>query len=159
MTEILIQFNMKYIYFTSLERQGLAISQNLFPFWFLGTTPIPAPNVRVSKRSYGQHSLPSIEPVTLWLRGWPLTSKQPSPCGSVASVQDLRIKGPWFDSQFGQILRRTYDSQCDRIHPSLTEVHVSTIVIWETSKWLGKNIVRSKKNSMKLWISSPAAAI
>ena len=38
---------------------------------------------------------------------------------------------------------------------------VSTTVTWESSQWLGKNIVRSTglKNSRKVWIGALAAAI
>ena len=36
---------------------------------------------------------------------------------------------------------RIDDSHCDRIHSSLTAV--STTVMWESSQWLGDNIVRS----------------
>ena len=49
-------------------------------------------------------------------------------------------------------LQRINVSHCDRIHSSLSFLSiVSTTVIWESSQWLGKNIVRStyQKNCRK----------
>ena len=60
------------------------------------------------------------------------------------------------------------DSHCDRIHSFLNAVPcfdklsvVSTMVMWESSKWLGKSIVGStgQKNSWKAWIGALATMI
>ena len=63
---------------------------------------------------------------------------------SVGSVADLRTGGRWFDHRLGQysfsglmILIAT-----GVILLSLLSV-VSTMIMWESSQWLGKNIVRS----------------
>ena len=62
---------------------------------------------------------------------------------SVGSVADLRTGGRWFDPRLGQ-----YSFQglmiviaTGFIPLSLLSV-VSTMVIWESSQWLGVNIVR-----------------
>ena len=55
---------------------------------------------------------------------------------SVDSVADLRTGGRWFIPRLGQNSFRGF------IPFSLLSV-VSTMVMWESSQWLGKNIVRS----------------
>ena len=79
------------------------------------------------------------------------------PHSSVGSIVDLRTGGRWFDPWLGQ-----YSFQglmmviaTGFIPLSLLSV-VSTMVLWESSQWLGKNIVRStgKKNSRKAWIGA-----
>ena len=66
------------------------------------------------------------------------------PHSSVGSVADLRRGGRWFDPRLGQ-----YSFQglmiviATGIIP-LSLLHVvSTMVMWENSQWLGKNIIRS----------------
>ena len=52
-------------------------------------------------------------------------------------------------------------SHCNRIYSSLTLSVVSTMVMWESSQWLGGNIVQStgKKNSRKALIHALAATM
>ena len=68
----------------------------------------------------------------------------PSPHSSVISVADMRTRGRWFDPRVGQ-----YSFQglmiviATRFIPLLPLSVVSTMAIWESSQWLGNNIVRS----------------
>ena len=81
---------------------------------------------------------------------------QAEPHRSFGSFADLRTGGRWFDPRPWPIFfRRIDDGHCNRIQSSLLSV-VSTMVMWESSQWRGKNIVRStgKKNSRKAWIGA-----
>ena len=66
------------------------------------------------------------------------------PHSSVGSVVDLRTGGRWFNPWLGQFsfLRLMIVIATGFILLSLMSV-VSTMVLWESSQWLGKNIVRS----------------
>ena len=81
-----------------------------------------------------------------------LTSIQttPSPCGSVGSVQNMRIGGHWFNPRLGQYSFQRLMIVTATGFISLSPLPiVSTMVIWESSQWLWKNIVQStgkKKN-------------
>ena len=44
------KFMFKHIYFTSIEKQVLTTYANLSRFFFLGTTPVPAPNVWANEK-------------------------------------------------------------------------------------------------------------
>ena len=91
-----------------------------------------------------------------------LHAKESEPHSSVGSVVDLRTGCCLFDPRLGQ-----YSFQglmmvivIGFVPFSLLSV-VSTMGVWESSQWLGKNIVRSTgyKNSRKAWIGALAAAI
>ena len=60
------------------------------------------------------------------------------------SVEDLRKGGRWFDPQLGQY---TFQGLMIVIATGLFPLSllamVSTIVTWESSQWLGKNVLRS----------------
>ena len=64
-----------------------------------------------------------------------------SPIGSIA---DFRTEGSWFDPQLGQNSVRglMIVIAVGFIPLSLLSI-VSTMVMWENSQWLGKNIVQS----------------
>ena len=64
------------------------------------------------------------------------------PHSSVGSVAYLRTGGHWFDPRFGQYssLGLMIVIVTGFIALSLLSV-VSTLVIWESSQWLGKHIV------------------
>ena len=66
------------------------------------------------------------------------------PHSSVGSVADLRTGGRWFDPRLGQYSFRglIIVIATGFIPLSLLSV-VQTMVRWENSQWLGKNIVRS----------------
>ena len=64
--------------------------------------------------------------------------------GAVGSVQELRIGGRWFGPRHGQysfqglmIVRATGFSPLSPLSI------VSTMVMWESSQWLGKNIMQN----------------
>ena len=84
------------------------------------------------------------------------------PYSSVGSVKDLRTAGRWFDLRLGQSsFRGLVIVIATQFIPLSPLSVVSTMVMWESNHWLGKNIVRStgKKNSGKAWIGELAAAI
>ena len=63
---------------------------------------------------------------------------------SVGSVADLRTGGPWFDPRLGQYSFRGLMIVVARGFIPLSPLSVvSTMVMWESSHWHGKNIVRS----------------
>ena len=71
---------------------------------------------------------------------------------SVGSVQDWRTGGRWFDPRLGQYsFRGLMIVIATEFIPLSPLSAVSAMVMWKSSKWLGKNIVRStgKKNSRK----------
>ena len=66
------------------------------------------------------------------------------PHGSVGRVADLRTGGCWFDPQHGQYsLQGLMIVIATRFIPLSPLSFVSTMVLWESSQWLGNNIVRS----------------
>ena len=74
--------------------------------------------------------------------------KDPSraePYSSVGSVADLRTEGRWFDPRLGQYSLRRFMIVIATTFIALSPLSVfSTIVtMWESSQWLGKNIVRT----------------
>ena len=62
------------------------------------------------------------------------------PHSSVGRVTDFRTGGRWFDPRPGQYLFPGLIIETGFIPLSLLSV-VSTMVMWESSKWLGKNIM------------------
>ena len=68
----------------------------------------------------------------------------PSPISSVGSVTDVRTGGRWFDLRLGQYsfwgLMIVIATGFIPFSPLSV---VWTMVMWESSQWLGKNIVRS----------------
>ena len=90
------------------------------------------------------------------------TFRSAKPHGSVGSIADLRSESRWFDTWLGQ-----YSFQglmiviATAFIPLSLLSLVSTIVMWESSQWLGKNTVRStgEKNSRKACLGALAAAI
>ena len=86
-----------------------------------------------------------------------VTSAEPH--SSVSSVVDLRTGGRWFGPQ--TIFFPRIDDSATGFIPLSPLSIVSTMVMWESSQWLGKNILRStgQKNSRKTWIGTLAAAI
>ena len=54
-----------------------------------------------------------------------------------------------------------YDGSKVNLHPHSSLTAVSTMVLWESSQWLGLNILRSTrlKNSRKVWIGALSVAI
>ena len=66
------------------------------------------------------------------------------PHSSVSSVADMRTGGHWFDPRLDQYSFRglMMVMATGFIPLSLLSV-VSTMVMWESSQWLGKNIVQS----------------
>ena len=83
------------------------------------------------------------------------------PHSLVNSIADLRT-GHWFNPRLGQYSFRglMIVFATGFVPPSAMSV-VSTMVILESSQWLGKNIVQStgKKNSRKTWIGILTAMI
>ena len=91
---------------------------------------------------------------------YPKDRNQPSPIVQLVSVQDLRTGGRWYDSPapsifFPRIADRWFDPQLGQYSfrglliviatgfislPPLSIV--STMLMWESSQWLGENIVR-----------------
>ena len=84
------------------------------------------------------------------------------PHSSVGSVADLRTRGRWFDPRLSQYPFRglliVIATTCILLSPLSV---VPIMVMWESSHWLGKNIVRStgKKKSRKAWIGALDTAI
>ena len=81
---------------------------------------------------------------------------------SVSSVAALRTGGCWFDPGLGQYsLRGLMIVIATEFIPLSPLSVVSTIVVWESSQWLGNNIVRStgERNSRKAWIGALVAAM
>ena len=71
--------------------------------------------------------------------------KAPRPHGSVRSVDDLKTAGRWFEgSGSANIFSEAFMTVlATGFIPLSTLFLVSTMVRWESSQWLGKNIVRS----------------
>ena len=78
-----------------------------------------------------------------------ISNPLPSPCSLVGSVYDLRKRGRWFDPRLGQYSFRGFmiDTTTGFIPLSPLSVTVSTMVMWESSLWLRKNIVRSNSKN------------
>ena len=68
----------------------------------------------------------------------------PSPQRSVGSVQDMRTGGLCFEPPALPIFFQGLMIVTWTGFIPLSLLSVSTIVIWESSQWLGKNIVQSK---------------
>ena len=65
------------------------------------------------------------------------------PHSSVGSVADLRTGGRWFDPRFDQYsFRRLMIAIATGFIPLSPLSVVSTKVMWESSQWLGKKIMR-----------------
>ena len=63
---------------------------------------------------------------------------------SVGSVADLRTAGRWFDPRLGQYFFRGLMIVVATGFIPLSPLSVvSTMVMWESSQWLGRNIMRS----------------
>ena len=63
---------------------------------------------------------------------------------SVSSVMDLRTGGRWFDPRLGRYPFRGLMMVIATGFTPLSPLSVvSLMVMWESSEWLGKNIVRS----------------
>ena len=66
------------------------------------------------------------------------------PHSSVGSVAHLRAGGRWFDPRLGKYsFRGLMIVIATGFIPFSPLSVVSTMVMWESSQWLGKNIVRS----------------
>ena len=84
------------------------------------------------------------------------------PHSSVGSIADLTTVGGWFDPLLSQY---SFGGLMVVIATGFIPLSplsiVSTMVMWERSQWLGKNIVQNtgKKNSRKAWIGALATAI
>ena len=73
-----------------------------------------------------------------------MISHNAEPHSSVGSVQDLRTRGRWFDPRLGQYSFRGLMIVIATVVIPLSPLSiVLTMVMWESSQWLGKNIVRS----------------
>ena len=84
------------------------------------------------------------------------------PHSTVGSVVDLRTGGCWFDPWLSQYsFRGLMIVIATGFIPLSQQSVVSTMVKWESSQWLGKNIVQStgKRNSGKAWIGVLTAVI
>ena len=80
---------------------------------------------------------------------------------SVSSFANLRT-GRWFHPWLGQYSFQELMIVTETGFIPLSPVSVfSTMVMWESSQWLGQNIVWStgQKNSRKAWIGALATAI
>ena len=53
--------SLKHIYFTLIEKQVLTTYTNFSRFWFLGTTPVLAPNVWANEKSQSSDPLPGLQ--------------------------------------------------------------------------------------------------
>ena len=87
---------------------------------------------------------------------------KPSPQGSVDSIADLRTGSRWFDPWLSQYsIRGLMIVIATGFIPLSPLSVVSTIIMLESSQWLGKNIVWSTglKNSRKAWIGALATSI
>ena len=63
--------------------------------------------------------------------------------GSVGSGADLRTGGCWFDPRLGRYSFRQQTIVIATGFSTLSPLSVVlTMVMWESSQWLGKNIVR-----------------
>ena len=77
-------------------------------------------------------------------RGRFVFKQKAEPHSSVGSVQDLRRGGRWFDPWLGQYyFRGLMIVTATGVIPLSRLSIVLTMVIWESSQWLGRNIVRS----------------
>ena len=80
----------------------------------------------------------------LWLNSDLLFSSIPEPHSSFGGVSDLRTGGCWFDPWLGQY---TFGGLMIVIATGFIPLSplsvLSTEVMWESSQWLGKNIVQS----------------
>ena len=75
---------------------------------------------------------------------WGLFKVGAEPHSSVGSVVDLKIGGRWVDPRLGQYsFRRLMIVVATGFIPLSPLSVVSTMVMWESSQWLGKNIRRS----------------
>ena len=84
------------------------------------------------------------------------------PNSSAGSVADLGTGGHQFNPQLGQYsFRGLMIVIATGFIPLSPLSDVLTMVMWESNRWLGKNIVRSTgyKNSRKVWIGAPAVVI
>ena len=73
-----------------------------------------------------------------------LVSKYAEPHSSVGSIADLRTGGCWFDPRLGQYSFRGLMIVIATGFIPLSPLSVVlTMVMWESSQWLGKNIVQS----------------
>ena len=73
-----------------------------------------------------------------------MQKKKAEPHSSIGSVSSLRTGGGWFDHQFGQKDFRGFMIViATGFIPPLCLSVVSTMDMWESSQWLGKNIVRN----------------
>ena len=71
---------------------------------------------------------------------------QAEPHSSVGSVLDLRTKGRWFDPRARpKLFPRISESQCDRIHSSLTAAHCFN------NDYVGNQPVAWKENWAENW--------
>ena len=67
------------------------------------------------------------------------------PHSSVGSVADLRTGGRWFDTRSGQYFFRGLMKVIATGFIPLSPLPVvSTMIMWESSQWLEKNIVRNR---------------
>ena len=86
------------------------------------------------------------------------------PHSSVGSVADLRPGGRWYDPRLGQNsvreLMKVIATGFIPLSP-LSVISTTTMVMWESSRWLGRILygVLVKKNSRKAWIGALASAI
>ena len=63
------------------------------------------------------------------------------PHSSVGSIADLRTGGGWFDPRLAQYSFCGLIVIATGFIPLSTLSVVSTMVLWESSQWLGKNIM------------------
>ena len=73
-----------------------------------------------------------------------ISTRLAEPHSSVGSVADLRTGGRWFDPRLGQYSFRGLMIVIATGFIPLSPLSVvSTMVVWESSQWLGNNIVQS----------------
>ena len=80
----------------------------------------------------------------------------------VGCIQNLRTGSRRFDPRLDKLSFQGLIIDIATGFISLSPLSIiSTVVIWESSQWLGKNIVRSnsKKNSKKAWIGALPATM
>ena len=90
----------------------------------------------------------------------PLTENVPSPRSSVGSTEHLRTGCRWFEPPARPLFFPEFDDSPGLIHLAPLSI-VSTMVMWKSSLWVGKNIVRSSdtKNFRKTQIGALVAEI
>ena len=84
------------------------------------------------------------------------------PQSSVGRVAHLRTGGGWFDPRLGQnSFRGLVIVIATGFIPLSPLSDVSTMVMWESRRWLGKNIMQNScsKNTRKAWIGALATVI